>query len=98
MFAYLSKKIALPKNPKIYSISWNQTEGWIALGGENGLLKILKMATPEDGKKSKKALSLNITLEGHQGNIQCCRWNEQYNKLTTSDDQGLIIVWMWHEG
>ncbi len=46
MFAFLSKKIALPKDPNVYAISWNSEEGWIALGGENGLLKILKMAEP----------------------------------------------------
>jgi WD repeat-containing protein 35 len=65
MFAFLSKKIALPKDPNVYAISWNSEEGWIALGGENGLLKILKMAEPEHGKKVKKQLSLNITLDGH---------------------------------
>ena len=54
MFAFLSKKIALPKNPNVYAISWNSEEGWIALGGENGLLKILKMAEPKLGEKLKK--------------------------------------------
>lgn len=40
---------------------------------------------------------MNITLDGHEGNIQVIRWNEDFNKLTTSDDNGLIIVWMLHE-
>lgn len=26
------------------------------------------------------------------------QWNDQYQKLTTSDEQGLIIVWMMHKG
>ena len=25
------------------------------------------------------------------------QWNDQYQKLTTSDEQGLIIVWMMHK-
>ena len=25
------------------------------------------------------------------------QWNDQYQKLTTSDEQGLIIVWMLHK-
>lgn len=25
-------------------------------------------------------------------------WNEQYEKLTTSDQNGLIIVWMLYKG
>jgi len=65
MFAFLSKKIALPKDPNVYAISWNSEEGWIALGGENGLLKILKMSEVKPGQTVKKQLSLNITLDGH---------------------------------
>ena len=56
------------------------------MGGDKGLLKILKMAEPKRGEKPKKPLSLNMTLESHEGNITCIRWNEQYHKLTTSND------------
>jgi hypothetical protein len=28
----------------------------------------------------------------------CAAWNEVYKKLTTSDSNGLIIVWMMHKG
>lgn len=97
MFAFLAKKIALPKNPLVFAVSWNHSDGCICLGGENGLLKILKMAEYKQGKKPKKPLSQNISLDGHQGNINVIQWNDQYNKLTTSDDDGLIIVWMLHE-
>ena len=41
---------------------------------------------------------MNQTLEGHQGNIMVVTWNENYRKLTTSDQNGLIIVWMLHRG
>ena len=34
MFAYLSKKIGIPNNSIIESISWNQDQGYIAVGGE----------------------------------------------------------------
>lgn len=27
----------------------------------------------------------------------CVNWNENYRKLTTSDQYGLIIVWMLHK-
>ena len=38
------------------------------------------------------------TLEGHQGQIMVLNWNESFRKLTTSDQNGLIIVWMLHRG
>jgi WD repeat-containing protein 35 len=41
---------------------------------------------------------MNQTLEGHSGAVICVTWNPLYRKLTTSDDTGLIIVWMLHKG
>ena len=41
---------------------------------------------------------MNQTCEGHQGAVVCCTWNPTYRKLTTSDENGLIIVWMLHRG
>jgi hypothetical protein len=32
-----------------------------------------------------------------QGAVVCASWNENYRKLTTSDENGLIIVWMLHK-
>jgi hypothetical protein len=43
MFIYLSKKIAIPNGLKLKCVSWNSEQGWIACGGENGLLKVLKL-------------------------------------------------------
>lgn len=50
----------------------------------------------------QKALSQNQTLEGHSGAVVCTTWNHAHNKLTTSDEAGLIIVWtlcndVWYE-
>mmetsp|Transcript_25550 Transcript_25550/g.75022 ORF Transcript_25550/g.75022 Transcript_25550/m.75022 type:complete len:1200 (-) Transcript_25550:181-3780(-) len=102
MFIYLSKKIAIPNNVRLKSLSWNGEQGWIACGGENGMLKVLKL---DSGKPSEKKglaapsnLSMNQTLEGHNGSVNCVTWNESYRKLTTSDQYGLIIVWMLHKG
>jgi WD repeat-containing protein 35 len=41
-------------------------------------------------------------LEGHSGSVVRATWNHVHNKLTTSDDSGLIIVWTlqgnaWYE-
>eukprot|EP00927_Polykrikos_kofoidii_P070639 TRINITY_DN67050_c0_g1_i1.p1 TRINITY_DN67050_c0_g1~~TRINITY_DN67050_c0_g1_i1.p1 ORF type:complete len:1238 (+),score=226.96 TRINITY_DN67050_c0_g1_i1:119-3832(+) len=102
MFVYLSKKIAIPHNLALQVVRWNSAQGWIACGGESGLLKVLKlesssetMAKPGGGQSN---LSMNQTLEGHQGNLMVITWNENFRKLTTSDQHGLIIVWMLHRG
>lgn len=47
---------------------------------------------------SSKALSLNQALEGHSGAVVCAAWNHVHNKLTSSDESGLIIVWTLHDG
>jgi WD repeat-containing protein 35 len=41
---------------------------------------------------------MNQSLEGHSGAVQVLTWNEQHQKLTTSDQYGLIIVWMLYKG
>eukprot|EP00051_Salpingoeca_urceolata_P028079 m.484856 g.484856 ORF g.484856 m.484856 type:complete len:1179 (-) comp23570_c0_seq1:94-3630(-) len=106
MFIYLSKKIkiAIPNPVPLQAISWNREYGWIACGGEDGVLKVLKLEGPHEQKEGdvpvsgSSNLTMNQTLEGHSGNVQCITWNEQYRKLTTSDQFGLIIVWVLHQG
>ena len=103
LFAYLSKKIAMPNNVLLKCLSWNGEQGWIACGGENGLLKVLKLEAPSKDKQASKPsssnlLSMNQTLEGLKNQVMVVTWNEGYKKLTTSDHNGLIIVWMLHKG
>uniref|UniRef100_A0A4W5N0P7 WD repeat-containing protein 35 n=1 Tax=Hucho hucho TaxID=62062 RepID=A0A4W5N0P7_9TELE len=103
MFIYLSKKIAIPNNIRLKCVSWNKDQGFIACGGDEGLLKVLKLESQTDDAKLKglaapSNLSMNQTLEGHSGAVQVVTWNEQYQKLTTSDQNGLIIVWMLYKG
>jgi len=104
MFIYLSKKIAIPNGVRLKSLSWNGEQGWIVCGGENGLLKVLKLDSTRQidekggGGGGPSSLSMNQTLKGHKSAVLCCCWNETYRKLTTVDQYGLIIVWMLHKG
>ena len=100
MFVYLSKKIAIPNGVKLHSLAWNPDHGWLAAGGADGLLKVLKLDAPRPAgaTQAPSNLSMNQTLEGHQGAVVCSTWNANYRKLTTSDQNGLIIVWMLHKG
>lgn len=42
-------------------------------------------------------LSMNQTLDGHKASVQVVTWNDSLNKLTTSDKDGVIIVWMLYK-
>lgn len=50
------------------------------------------------GVAAPSNLSMNQTLEGHNGAVMVVTWNALFRKLTTSDQYGLIIVWMLHKG
>ena len=50
MFIYLSKKIAIPNSTKLKCVGWNREQGYIACGGDDGLLKVgYKAYKGEDG-------------------------------------------------
>ncbi|XP_070516916.1 WD repeat-containing protein 35 isoform X2 [Cardiocondyla obscurior] len=106
MFVYLSKKISIPNNFRLNCIAWNQKDGYIAVGGEDGLLKVLRVESSVNGSHSGKSrglaaasnLSMNQPLEGHNGHVQVVTWNEDHQKLTSSDQNGVIIVWMLYKG
>jgi WD repeat-containing protein 35 len=65
MLVYLSKKIALPSGVRLSCVSWSNAKGWLACGGENGLLKVLLVDRPKNGDGGN--LSMNQTLTGHEG-------------------------------
>lgn len=41
---------------------------------------------------------MNQTLDGHKAPVQVVTWNESQQKLTTSDRDGVIMVWMMYKG
>ena len=42
---FLIYKIAIPNNVRLRCLAWNREHGYIACGGEDGLLKVLKLET-----------------------------------------------------
>lgn len=103
-----SEQIAIPNNTRINCIAWNKSQGYIAIGGDEGLLKVLKLestsgpssnaqnqAVPAPAASSN--LGMNQTLEGHKEAIQVVTWNDSQQKLTTSDRDGVIMVWMLYK-
>lgn len=85
-------------------ISWNKDQGYIAVGGDDGLVKVLKLeqATGSTTQNSAGAaapsnLCMNQTLEGHKASVNLVTWNDSQQKLTTSDHDGVIMVWMMYK-
>lgn len=62
MFIYLNKKIAIPNGVKLRCCQWNAEEGWIACGGESGMLKVLKLESAGKGKERGIAGTSNLTM------------------------------------
>lgn len=69
------------------------------------MLKVLKLeqaavstTQQKGGLAAPSNLSMNQTLEGHKASIQVVVWNEMQQKLTTSDTDGVIMVWMMYKG
>lgn len=50
MFVYLSKKISVPNGVPLETLSWNNSDGFIAIGGDDGILKVLKLEEPKNTK------------------------------------------------
>ena len=105
MFVYLSKKIAIPNGIPLKCIAWDKENGYLACGGDDGLLKIVRLdvntnqgALNATSQAQQSNLSANQTLEGHNGCVSIAVWNETSQKLTTSDQNGLIIVWVFFKG
>ncbi|KAJ4459771.1 putative voltage-gated potassium channel subunit beta [Paratrimastix pyriformis] len=97
MFAYLNKKVEIPNKIRLHCVSWNSEQGWISCGGENGLLKVLKL-DPDNPQGGGRGLSYNHSVAGHKTAVTKVSWNEHYRKLTTADSTGLIMVWIYANG
>ena len=62
MFVYLSKKIAIPNGVKLHSLAWNPDHGWLAAGGADGLLKVLKLDAPRPAGSTQAVSYTHLTL------------------------------------
>ena len=41
---------------------------------------------------------MNEGLDGHSTTVKLVVWNEKYQKLTSADKSGRIIVWVMYDG
>eukprot|EP00457_Paulinella_chromatophora_P000783 gb/GEZN01000783.1/.p1 GENE.gb/GEZN01000783.1/~~gb/GEZN01000783.1/.p1 ORF type:complete len:1200 (+),score=159.05 gb/GEZN01000783.1/:95-3694(+) len=93
MFAFVSSKVAMPKGETAASVGWS-FDGWVAGGGSKGSVKMLKVPSLIDSKKGKLAAGADqALLKRHDASVSKVSWNHQHNDLSTSDANGLIVVW-----
>lgn len=98
-------QIAIPNSTRINCIAWNKSQGYIAVGGDDGLLKVLKLDAPTNptinvqsrGVAAQSNLWMNQSLEGHKEAVQVVTWNDTQQKLTSSDRDGVIMVWIMYK-
>ncbi len=70
-------QIAIPNETLLSALSWHKTKGFIACGGEDGLLKVLKLEVAQNkdsklkGLAAPSNLSMNQSLDGHNGEMPC---------------------------
>jgi hypothetical protein len=48
MFSYLSKRLLLSQDSEIHSMCWNKNNDNLAVGGANGLLKVIVINDTHD--------------------------------------------------
>ncbi|XP_053396039.1 tubby-related protein 4-like [Mercenaria mercenaria] len=72
------------------------SEGWLASGNAKGIVGAT--FTASHCRKYDPPNRSNFNLRGHRSEVVLVRWNEPYQKLATCDAQGIIFVWIKHEG
>lgn len=86
----------MTNNVKVKSVAWSYDHAFIAVGGEDGVVRMIKVDSGSGVTSShlaSKNISVSQELGGHKSPVTMCVWNEIHQKLTTCDANGLIIVW-----
>eukprot|EP00158_Paraphelidium_tribonemae_P006808 Partr_v1_DN27980_c3_g1_i1_m10989 putative WD repeat domain 35 len=102
MFLYLTKKIGVPAESTLTTLSWDNADGYLICGGTNKYLKMLKFQVQRDLDESARGIAgaLNITsnqsMNGHQDNLTMARWNPVHKKVASVDASGSVIIWIQH--
>ena len=94
MYCNLIKKINVTKSEKLSKIAANAATNFIGIGGSNGFVQVVNFDTPAStAQQQQSSTSFSQTLEYHTTDISLLTWNSTYNKLTTCDTNGVMIVW-----
>ncbi|XP_064628378.1 tubby-related protein 4-like [Lineus longissimus] len=72
-------------------------EGWLSAGNVKGIVSAT-FTTCHCRTAVEPPPRTNFNLRGHRNEVILVKWNEPYQKLATCDANGVIFVWIKHEG
>jgi len=79
---------------KLSIISCNRNNNTIGIGGSEGFVKIIQIdLLKSKGEVNSNPLTFTQNLVCHKKKIILINWNDNNDKLTTCDEEGVIIVW-----
>jgi WD repeat-containing protein 35 len=98
MYCSIIKKTKITNNEKLLKFSLNKSKDLLSIGGTNGFVQILSYPTKKEQISIKDSLKfsyidLNQKLIYHKSNVSIILWNEKKEKLTTCDEDGIIVIW-----
>jgi len=94
MFCCLFKKVTVHNTAKLSIINCNRNTNTIAIGGSEGFVKIIQIdLLKTKGDANSNPLTFTQNLVCHKKKIILINWNDYQDKLTTCDEEGVIIVW-----
>ena len=99
--SFVFKRISYQETAeKITKVCWNKIDGWVAFGGDQGLLRIimLEFADQHDfalqgvaARPSRVSVDRKLTI--HEGSaVTTITWNESKEQITTGDSRGAVVV------
>ena len=97
MYAYTSKQILVGKDRQVSSLTFDQNSDILALGFENGLIKLIKFEETQNEQNEFEIIMNEKLKHSHKNSIQTLSWNSNYGKLLSVDNNGLMIVWTENE-
>ncbi len=94
MFVCLFKKVTIQKNNELSTINCNHSTNTLAIGGDDGFLKVVQIDLVKTRKNpdgsAASPVTFSQTLTCHRKKISNLIRND---KLTACDEEGVIVVW-----
>ena len=92
------KKTKFTNEEKLLKLSSNISKELLAIGGTKGFVQILSYPTKKEQISLKESLKFSYIdfsqkLIYHKSNVSIILWNEKKEKLTTCDENGIIVIW-----
>ncbi|KAH0575427.1 WD40 repeat protein [Spironucleus salmonicida] len=99
--SFVFKRISYAETQEqITKVAWNRTDGWLAFGGDMGLLRIIMLEFQDQhdfnlqgvaARPSRVSIDRRLTI--HEGSaITTITWNETKEQVTTGDNRGSVVV------